>query len=218
MTLRSRSIFRPRLSISTVTNELEKVTVAPVDGALRPNLSKAWDVPCDTLLLSIGLIPDNELAHQLRLRFDPVTSGPMVSSSMETSLDGVFACGNTVHIHDLVDFVSQEAALAGQNAGLYVTGHLPPADNVRLLPGKNVGYCVPQTVSTDREQTVYMRVRKPLEQSSIRFYTPDGELVYTRNLRYVFPAEMVSLTMRPRFLERFHGDALRVDVVVRGEG
>ncbi len=171
---------------------VEKVTVAPVDGSLRPDLSKAWDVACDTLLLSIGLIPDNELAHQLHLRFDPVTSGPVVSSSMETSLDGIFACGNTVHIHDLVDFVSQEATLAGHNAGLYVTGHLPPADNVRLLPGENVGYCVPHTVSTDREHTVYMRVRTPLEQSSIRFCTPSGELVYEKKLRYVFPAEMLS--------------------------
>lgn len=196
-------------------DRVEKVTVAPVDPKLQPILSQAWEIPCDTLLLSIGLIPDNELAHQLRLRFDPVTSGPVVSSTMESSLDGIFACGNTVHIHDLVDFVSEEAALAGANAARYVTGHLPPADNVRLMPGKNVAYCVPQTIATDREHTVYLRVRQPLEQCSLHLASPLGKPVYERKLRYVFPAEMVNLKLRPRVLADFHGDALVVDVVSR---
>jgi len=172
-------------------DRVDGVTVAPVDEQLNPQMARAWDVPCDTLLLSIGLIPDNELAHQLRLRLDPVTRGPIVNSAMETSLDGVFACGNAVHIHDLVDFVSQEAALAGHSAGLHVVGHTRPADNVRLLPGDNVGYCVPHTISTDREHTVYMRARKPLEQCSIRLSSPGGEQVYQKKLRYVFPAEWI---------------------------
>ena len=196
-------------------DRVEQVTVAPVDGALRPQLDRAWTIPCDTLLLSIGLIPDNELARQLRLRMDPVTGGPIVSSTMETTRDGIFACGNTVHIHDLVDFVSEEAALAGANAGRYLTGHLPPLDNVRLVPGENVAYCVPQTISTDREQTVYMRVRKPLDKCTIRLTQPNHEPIFERKLRYVFPAEMVNLRLRPRFLDHFHEDALRVDVVER---
>ncbi|MCE7984702.1 MAG: FAD-binding protein [Caldilinea sp. CFX5] len=196
-------------------DRVEKVTVAPVDHQLQPLLSRAWAIPCDTLLLSIGLLPDNELAHQLRLRLDPVTSGPVVSSSMESSMDGVFACGNTVHIHDLVDFVSAEAALAGANAARYVTGHLPPADNVRLIPGENVAYCVPQTIATDREHTVYLRVRRPLEQCSLRLGSLLGNVVYEKKLRYVFPAEMINLKLRPRVLADFHGDALAVDVVAR---
>ena len=194
---------------------VEKVTVAPVDGKLQPILSRAWDIACDTLLLSIGLIPDNELAHQLRLRFDPVTSGPIVSSTMESSMDGVFACGNTVHIHDLVDFVSAEAGLAGVHAARYVTGQLPPVDNVRLVPGENVAYCVPQTIATDREHTVYLRVRQPLEQCSLRLGSLLGRPVYEKKLRYVVPAEMVSLKLRPRILADFHGEALAVDVVSR---
>lgn len=194
---------------------VEKVTVAPVDSKLQPILSRAWDIACDTLLLSIGLIPDNELAHQLRLRFDPVTSGPIVSSTMESSMDGIFACGNTVHIHDLVDFVSAEAALAGANAARYVTGQLPPVDNVRLVPGENVAYCVPQTIATDREHTIYLRVRQPLEQCSLRLGSLLGRPVYEKKLRYVFPAEMVSLKLRPRILADFHGEALAVDVISR---
>ncbi len=196
-------------------DRVNRLTVAPVDGQMRPRLDQAWDIDCDTLLLSIGLIPDNELAHRMRLRLDPVTGGPAVSSTMETSVDGVFACGNGVHIHDLVDFVSEEAALAGHCAGLFVRGILPPADNVRLLPGENVAYCVPHTISTDRTHVVYIRVRRPLEKCSIRLGTLGGEYVYEKKLRYVVPAEMVNLKVHPRFLEHFHGDTLKVDITER---
>ncbi|MBP0000714.1 MAG: FAD-dependent oxidoreductase [Cyanobacteria bacterium SID2] len=205
--------FEIPLHLSTTVVEIhgrdrvEAVTVAPVDG-FTPDLSRSETIPCDTLLLSIGLIPDNELARQLNLRFDPVTRGPIVSSTMETSKDGIFACGNTVHIHDLVDFVSQESQLAGHNAGLYVTGQQPPPDNIRLIPGENVSYCVPQTISTDRDHTVYMRVRQPMENCVLRL----GD-VYEKKLRYVFPAEMVNLKVRPKFLQNFHDDNLKVDVV-----
>jgi len=191
-------------------DRVEKVTVAPVDERLRPIPEKAWDIECDTLLLSIGLIPENELSRQLGVRLDPVTNGPVVTSAMETTMDGVFAGGNVVHIHDLVDFVSQESLLAGRNAGRHVTGERPPADNIRLSPGENVAYCVPHTISSERAHTIYLRVRRPLEKCSIRFGT-----VLEKKLSYVFPAEMVTLTVQPRFLENFHGDALSVDVVPR---
>lgn len=196
---------------------VEAVTVAPVDETLTPDLARVQRIPCDTLLLSIGLIPDNQLAHQLRLRLDPVTQGPVVTSAMESSMAGVFACGNTVHIHDLVDFVSREATLAGGYAARFVQGMLPPPDNVRLTPGENVAYCVPQTLATEREQTLYMRVRRPLEACTVEFRTPGGEFVYAKKLRYVFPGEMVNITMRPRFLANFHGDALQINVLPRGE-
>ncbi|MBD2574331.1 NAD(P)/FAD-dependent oxidoreductase [Arthrospira platensis] len=189
-------------------DRIEGVTVAPVNEHLQPLADQSWYVPCDTLLLSIGLIPENELSRQLQLRIDPVTSGPVVSSTMETSINGVFACGNVVHIHDLVDFVSQEAILAGRNAGFYVTGNRPPTDNIRLIPGENVAYCVPQTISSDREHTVYMRVRRPLKESILKL----GD-IYEKKLRYVFPAEMVNLKVKPRFLQNFHGEALTIDIL-----
>ncbi len=196
-------------------DRVERVTVAPVDDHLEPVLDRSWDVPCDTLLISVGLIPENELSRQLRLRLDPVTQGPVVTSTMETSRDGVFACGNVVHIHDLVDYASTEAALAGASAGRYATGHRPAADNVRLQPATNVAYCVPHTVSTHHEQTVYLRVRRPLEKSTLRLSTTDGRIVHERKLRYVVPAEMVSLKLRPAVLADFHGDALQVEVLAR---
>jgi len=191
---------------------VQKVTVAPVDAALRPQLDRAWDVPCDTLLVSIGLIPDNELARSLGVRLDPVTTGPVVTSLMETSRDGVFACGNTVHIHDLVDWVSQESRLAGEAAGSYACGRRAPHDNVRLVPGTNVRSCVPHTITTEREHTVYLRVTKSMAPCTLRL----GD-VYERPLRYVVPGEMVTVKVRPRFLESFHGGTLRVDVVPREE-
>jgi thioredoxin reductase len=193
-------------------DRINKVTVAPVDDNFRPILDKSWDIECDTLLLSIGLIPENELSHKLNLRFDPTTTGAVVTSTMETSMDGVFACGNVVHIHDLVDFVSTESHLAGTHAGQYITGKRPPADNIRLIPGENVAYCVPHTISTDREHTVYMRVRKPLEKSVVRL----GD-VYEKKLPYVFPAEMLTVKVRPKFLHKFHGDSLKIDVLPREE-
>jgi NADPH-dependent 2,4-dienoyl-CoA reductase/sulfur reductase-like enzyme len=195
------------------TDRVDRITVAPVDEALRPRMDAAWDVPCDTLLVSIGLIPDNELARHLRVRLDPVTTGPVVTSGMETSRDGVFACGNALHIHDLVDFVSQEALLAGASAAAHAQGARVPADNVQLLAGDNVRYCVPSTISTEREHTLSLRVRAPMAPCTLRL----GD-AYERPLRYVVPGEMVTIRVRPRFLQDFHGDALRVDVVPREEG
>lgn len=206
------------LHLSTTVAEIhghdrvEKVTVAPVDG-FTPDPSRGWDIECDTLLLSIGLIPDNELSRTLGLRIDPVTSGPIVDSQMETSMAGVFACGNVVHIHDLVDFVSQEAMLAGHSAGQYAIGQTRPADNIRLVPGDNVAYCVPQSIASDREHTVYLRVRQPLENCRLRLSGGAAGVVYEKKIRFVLPAEMVNLKLKPRFLQDFHGDTLKVEVL-----
>ncbi|MDJ0770566.1 MAG: FAD-dependent oxidoreductase [Ilumatobacter sp.] len=188
------------------------VTVAPVNERLEPMLDRSRFVPCDTVLLSIGLIPENELTRTIGAHIDPVTRGPIVTSTMETSRPGVFAAGNVVHIHDLVDYVADEALLAGRSAGDHVTGHAPFADNVRLVPGENVRYCVPHTISTDRDHTVYLRVRRPLEKSWLRL----GDL-YEKRLRYVTPGEMVSLKVRPKFLADFHDAALRIDIVARDD-
>jgi len=216
--------FNIPLHLSTTVVEihgqkrLEKVTVTQVDDMLQPRPDRAWEVSCDTLLISIGLIPENELSHQMRLRFDPVTRGPIVNSAMECSRNGIFACGNVVHIHDLVDFVSAEAMVAGRSAGQYATGTVPRLDNVQLQAGENVAYCVPHTISTEREHTVYLRVRKPLAACTLQLVKPDHTPVYTQKLRYVFPAEMVNLKLHPAVLADFHGTFLRINVTGRTTG
>lgn len=189
-------------------DRLEKITVAPVDQKLQPILSKSWDVECDTLLLSIGLIPENELSQSLGIRLDPITSGPLVSSTLETSIPGMFACGNVLHVHDVVDFVTQESLLAGRFAGEWAQGVRRPQDNILLVPGDNVRYCVPHTLCPGREHTVYMRCKDPMKPCQLRF----GD-VMTKNLRFVVPAEMIMIKVKPDLLERFRGDNLRVDIV-----
>ena len=103
---------------------VEGITLAAVDEKGRPISGTEEDYECDTLLLSVGLIPENELSGQMGAELNPVTSGPVVNESLETSVAGVFACGNVLHVHDLVDFVSEEAEMAGQNAALYVKKHV----------------------------------------------------------------------------------------------
>ncbi len=191
-------------------DRVESATVSPVDAAFTPIAGQSWEIPCDTLLISVGLIPENELSRGLGVALDPLTGGPVVSSTLETSRRGVFACGNVVHIHDLVDFVSEEAAIAGRAAAAHADGSRPPPDNIRVLPGENVASCVPHTIASDREHVIYLRVKRSFEKCVIRL----GD-VLERKLRYAVPAETVTLKVRPQVLHAFHGDALRIDVLPR---
>ncbi len=189
-------------------DRLEAVTVAPVDEAGQPILEKGWDVPCDTLLLSIGLIPENELSLNLGIELDVVTGGPVVTSTMATSLPGVFACGNVLHVHDLVDFVTEEALRAGRFAGEYARHIRRPQDTISLVPGQNVRYCLPHTLSPDRTHTIYLRTKKKLQPCLLKV----GDLL-ERKLRFVVPAEMIHLTIKPELLERFYEDRLQIDLI-----
>jgi NADPH-dependent 2,4-dienoyl-CoA reductase/sulfur reductase-like enzyme len=190
-------------------DRLERVTVAPVGADLQPDPTRAWDVSCDTLLLSIGLIPDAELARDLGIVLDDRTQGPVVSSSFETSMPGVFAAGNLVHVNDLADWVSREARIAGEGAAAVATGRQLPPDDLRIVPGENVRYVVPQTLSRDRQQTISLRVREPILGDTILRVGS----VHRRKLRAVVPPEMVTVTLAPRILEAADGDTLRVDVL-----
>lgn len=196
-------------------DRIEKVTVAPVDEQQQPQLEKAWEIACDTLLLAVGLIPENELSRQLQLVLDPATGGPRVTSTMESSRKNIFACGNVVHIHDLVDFVSEEAAIAGRFAGLAACGQSPAPDDITLQAGDNVASCVPQTLSSARGQVVYLRVRRSLERCTLRLIAGADECIYERRLRYVCPAETVTLKLQPPILAKCLGRSVRVEVTTR---
>ncbi len=194
-------------------DRVEKVTVAPVGPDLVPDLRRAWDVDCDTLLLSIGLIPENELSQGLGIDLDGITGGPKVSSTLETSMPGMFACGNVLHVHDVVDFVTREALLAGRFAGEWAQGIQRPADNIRLIAGDNVRYCLPQTLSPDREHTIYLRCKTAMKPCVIRV----GGIM-EKKLRFVVPAEMIMLNIKPEVLEQFQGDTLRIDILPAEKG
>jgi len=194
-------------------DRVEKITAAPVGKDFKPDLTRAWDVPCDTLLISIGLIPENELTQNLGISLDVSTGGPRVSSTLETSMPGVFACGNVLHVHDLVDFVTNESLLAGRFAAEMSRGVRRPGDNIRLLPGENVRYCVPHTLSPGHAHTIYLRCKIPLKPCKIRV----GNLI-EKKLRFVFPAEMIMLKLKPDLLDKFHGDTLRIDILPLATG
>jgi NADPH-dependent 2,4-dienoyl-CoA reductase/sulfur reductase-like enzyme len=206
--------FNIPLHLSTTVTHIhgrervERITVAPVDDKLQPVPGQARDVACDTLLVSIGLIPENELAQRLGIRLDYNTAGPVVSSIMETSLPGVFACGNVLHVHDLVDYVTQESLLTGRFAGEWAQGMRRAGDNVHLVPGENVRYCLPHTLRTGQPHTIYLRAKAPLRPCRLKV----GGLLQ-KKLPFVVPAEMIQLKIRQTLLDTLAGDTLRIDIV-----
>ncbi len=142
------------------TKRVEGVTVAAVDGNGIPILETEEYVPCDTLLLSVGLIPENELSRGMDIQIDPVTGGPVVDSRMQTSVEGVFACGNAVQVHDLVDFVTEEATRAGAYAAKYLCRPFEERDAFRAAAGNGVRYVVPQQLIQDgADKILFFRVR-----------------------------------------------------------
>ena len=187
---------------------LEGVTIAQVDDKRRPIAGTEQHIPCDTLLLSVGLLPENELTNAAGVKMDSVTGGAQVGEDLSTSIPGVFACGNVLHVHDLVDFVSQEAALAGRSAAAYLHAGAPEG---RVIPitGKNgVRYTVPQFLHADSMNepvTVRFRVAQPLQHAAVCVYA-DSRLVRRIPKRVLAPGEMESVTLRPEDVESYTGE------------
>ena len=170
---------------------VEAVTVAQVGEDLKPIKETERLVPCDSLVLSVGLIPENELSLQAGVELDPVTAGPVVDESMHTSVDGIFACGNVVSVFDLVDWVTQTAEAAGRGAAEYVLGKKKIRAPIRVKRGRNVGFMVPQLVrNLGREVDIYFRVERPERAVRARVLA-GGEQVYSRKARMVRPPEMI---------------------------
>lgn len=170
------------------------VTIAQVDSKGKPIPGTEIDYDCDTLLLSCGLIPENELSREAGVEMSPVTSGPIVNESLETNIEGVFACGNVLHVHDLVDFVSEEAGAAGKNAAAYVKGERTESNGqvIKLNPIEGVRYTVPSTIRPDQMEdklTVRFRVGGVYKNCYISVYFDDERVVH-RKRPVVAPGEM----------------------------
>lgn len=186
---------------------LEGITLAQVDANGRPIPGTEEDYPCDTLLLSCGLIPENELSRSIGTEIDPVTGGPCVNESLETSIPGVFACGNVLHVHDLVDYVSEEAAAAGKNAAKYVQQKTYRHDiyrDIPLIPADGVRYTVPKTICIDRmEDTLKVRFRvgAVYKDCFVSLYLNDERILH-RKKPILAPGEMEQIVLqRKQFLE-----------------
>lgn len=189
---------------------LEGVTVAEVDERRRPVKGTERFVPCDTLLLSVGLIPENELTREAEVLIDSVTQGADVDDSCMTKIPGIFACGNVLHVHDLVDFVSMEAARAGRNAALYAAGRLAGQNKeVAVKAGEGVRYVVPQRISRGEDVSLAFRVTTPSSGRVIE--VRDGERVLkTKEETRLHPAEMVWVEMGKMDLEDINSLEVRV--------
>ena len=165
------------------------VTVAEVDQNRKPIPGTEEEIPCDTLLLSVGLIPENELSRDAGISLDPITGGALVDQDRETDIPGVFACGNVLHVHDLVDFVSEEAALAGRAAAEYITSGEQEQCRIPLETDGNVRYTVPQRITKYKDVAVFFRVSRVF--TNARLVVTDGErLIAEKKLRKAVPGEM----------------------------
>ncbi len=202
-------------------DRVEAVEAVAVDERWQPIPGTEEIIPCDTLLLSVGLIPENELSEKAGVRLDPVTGGPYVDERYQTSVPGIFAAGNVVHVYDLVDWVTEAGMAAGREAAAYALARSTVAPTyVRTTPGEHVRYVVPHRVNPQRlqesEVRLQMRVTTPLEQA-VWIKVEDGDtLIARQGARYARPGEMVNLTLRPRDFERVRqAQQLRVSVVPR---
>lgn len=186
---------------------VEGVTVAAVDKNRRPIPGTEEFIECDTLLLSVGLIPENEISTGCGVSIDSMTSGPSVNEKMQTSVEGIFACGNTVHVHDLVDFVTAESIRAGENAAKYVQGKvISNGEKVTLKPGNRVRYTVPQhldSTESDSNISIMFRPTDVYRNVSIVVYS-NNERIKTQRKKVVRPGEMQVVELTPEQLKQVH--------------
>ncbi|WP_297636307.1 FAD-dependent oxidoreductase [uncultured Clostridium sp.] len=177
---------------------LEKVIISKVDDKFTPIKGSEIEFDVDTLLLSVGLIPENELSKTAGVELDMRTNGLIVSESMETNKDGVFACGNVVHVHDLVDFVTEESKNAGRNAAKYIQGKKRLNKFIDIKNGENISYTVPQKFeidSLDGNLGVFMRVRNVFKDNFIIVRDEEGNIIQKFKKPHVAPAEMERITI-----------------------
>lgn len=197
-------------------NRVEAVTIAEVGSDRKPIPGTEERYTCDTLLLSCGLIPENELSKSAGVALNPVTSGPVVNDSLETNIDGIFACGNVLHVHDLVDYVSQEASAAGKNAAKYIkNGKEKDAKIVEILPVDGVRYTVPKYIrptEMDDTLTVRFRVGAVYKNCAIATYF-DDQLISKRKRPVMAPGEMEQVILDKKKLNE-HPDLSKITIKI----
>lgn len=193
------------------------ITCVKVDEKFQPIANSEFYIECDTVLLSVGLIPENELSRQIDLPMDPVTSGPIVDQNRQTLKDGFFAAGNVVHVHDLADFASEEAAIAGKSAALYTQGKLSQNKKlVKVTAGEGVRTVVPQQINLAEAKEnirLFLRVDKPYSKVTLEIISNDKVLT-ARSLAVAIPSEMIVANILAKDIENIQGE---VTVRLRGE-
>ena len=184
---------------------MEGFTIAQLDERRQPIEETKRFIPCDTLLLSVGLIPENELTRAAGIPIDPITNGALVDENCQTRIPGIFACGNVLQVHDLVDYVSEEAERAGLGAVKYVNGQGREETAIKTKPGYGVRYVLPQTITSKEEDvSLFLRVTQPF--GKVKFSVKDGDkvLAVAKKLKAA-PGEMEKITVKAAALENVNG-------------
>jgi len=181
----------------TITNiygnmRVNGVEVSPVDTQFNPKLSKSFKIDCDTLLLSVGLIPENELSIKAGVEIDPVTRGAVVDSHLMTNIPGIFACGNVLHVHDLADWVTKEAEYCGMQAAKYIQGRLDSEVMVPVEAGNLVRYVLPSKIIPGEKMFLSLRPLAPTEDVYL-FVDTGKEVLYKKHYRRILPSEMIRI-------------------------
>lgn len=180
---------------------LEGVTIAQVDERRQVIEQTKRYIPCDTLLLSVGLIPENELTRGAGIPIDPITNGALVDENCQTQVAGIFACGNVLQVHDLVDYVSEEAERAGIGAANFIRAGEKSAVAISTKPGYGVRYVLPQTVSTtDKDVSLFLRVTQPFGKVKFTVRSGDKVLAVAKKLKAA-PGEMEKITVKAALLQ-----------------
>ena len=180
----------------------EAVTLAQVDENRRPIPGTEETIPCDTLLLSVGLLPENELSELAGVEIDPATSGPVVRENLETSVPGVFACGNVLHVHDLVDHVSEESEAAGRAAAEYLRSTYVSSPAVQVISGEGISGAVPQRIdraAMPEKLSIRFRVRREVENHYLSIYAGETRIAHVRR-RIMTPGQMEEITLKKELL------------------
>ena len=187
---------------------VEQVTVSQVGPDRRPIPGTEMVFDCDTVLLSVGLIPENELTRQAGIAMDRRTSGAVVFENMETGVPGIFACGNVVHVHDLVDYVSAESERAGAAAAAWVQGKHAAGEALELANGDGVSYTVPQHLRLDaleKPAQVFFRVNRVTKDAQILATDADGKTIARFKREHMAPGEMEQVALPPQLLKLARG-------------
>ena len=177
---------------------MEGVVVARVDEALAPVAGTERVIACDTLLLSVGLIPENELAKRAGVELSPLTGGAVVDETLMTSVPGVFSCGNVLHIHDVADWASFEGLAAGERAARYAAGEKATGATVRIGPGPNVKYALPQIVTSGTAGVEWsFRVARPVRDVRVEVRGKASGKIYARKkFSRLLPSELQKIKVR----------------------
>ncbi len=200
---------------------VESVEVSQVDKNLRPIIGTEEVIECDTVLFSVGLIPENELSKELGVVLSDITGGPVVNENRMTSIEGVFACGNVLQVHDLVDYVTEESEIAAKSAAAYIHNDYSKRDQeIILTVGENISYIVPNKIEYDPTEgkfiKLYMRVKNPQENVKIILTDEKGKEIITYHKDIVTPGEMLNVVLPKKNISK-NLLQIKLDIIKEGE-